>query len=296
MRYRMNLFFACLAFTAASADMRSAPRSHPPTIHHGIMSFQKPKPGRSTPLNRHKTEREYSGFSRRLLSTRRKTNHAYRHHSLAFQTAINADLSLATSWLVRLAAGITTYVGFVAVCDQPRGKLLVRENEEIQVRQSSVPGAGLGVFANTDLPKGLALGTYPGVVAPFQTNLAKLRRCPKCESYIWRFSDSKYIIDPTNANGILDAFCFGGSDGQFLSVWLFTSTILGSLRTVPTTLCRINEPPKGMDVNVVTEEDIEDRSVMFRLERDVLAGEELFIDYGLTYDRSRYAAGSDVDQ
>jgi hypothetical protein len=215
---------------------------------------------------------------------------------LAFQTVNYDDVSSAAQWLFRLATGLTTYVGFVAVCDKPRGKLLVREDDQIQVRQSSVPGAGLGVFANADLPKGLALGTYPGVVTPIQTSLPKLRRYPECESYIWRFSDSKYIIDPTNALGKLDSFCVGGSDGQFLSVWLFQSTFLASLQKVPTTLCRINEPPKGKDVNVVTEENLGDRLVMFRLERDVFAGEELFIDYGLSYDRSRYAAGGDVER
>jgi hypothetical protein len=193
-------------------------------------------------------------------------------------------------WFLRVLAGISTYVGFVAICDRPRGNLMVNENEQIQVRQSSVPGAGLGLFVMADLPQGLALGTYPGVVMPLQTNMNKLRLYPACEAFIWRFSDSKYIIDPTNAQGKLDKLCLGGSSGQLLSVHLF-ETILRPLSTamqVSTALCRINEPPKGRDVNVVTEENIPDRYVVFRLERDVMAGEELFIDYGLTYDRSYY--------
>ena len=64
---------------------------------------------------------------------------------------------------------------------------------------------------------------------------------------------------------------------------------------IPTTLCRINEPPRGKDTNVVTEEDTTGRSVLFRLERDVVAGEELYIDYGLSYDRSRYGGGAAED-
>jgi hypothetical protein len=63
---------------------------------------------------------------------------------------------------------------------------------------------------------------------------------------------------------------------------------LGLWSGVSTALCRINEPPKGKDVNVVTEEDLETRTVTFFLERDVFEGEELHIDYGLTYDRSGY--------
>ena len=57
---------------------------------------------------------------------------------------------------------------------------------------------------------------------------------------------------------------------------------------VPTILCRINEPPKGFDVNVVTDEDSQNRSVVFSLERDVYPGEEFYIDYGPSYDRSGY--------
>ena len=60
---------------------------------------------------------------------------------------------------------------------------------------------------------------------------------------------------------------------------------------VPTILCRINEPPIGRDVNVVTDEDRDQRQVTFVLERDVFAGEEFFIDYGLSYDRSMYGGG-----
>ena len=56
-------------------------------------------------------------------------------------------------------------------------------------------------------------------------------------------------------------------------------------------LCRINEPPLGRDINVVTDEDREKRQVVFSLERDVYSGEELYIDYGLSYDRSQYGGG-----
>ena len=77
-----------------------------------------------------------------------------------------------------------------------------------------------------------------------------------------------------------------------LSIPLF-QTLLAFLQ-VPTTLCRINEPPKGRDVNVVTNEDRDARTVTFVLERDVYEGEELYIDYGLSYDRSMYGGPPEV--
>ena len=72
--------------------------------------------------------------------------------------------------------------------------------------------------------------------------------------------------------------------------------VLGKWFTAPTTLCRINEPPLGCDVNVITIENCQDRTVSFVLERDVQAGEEFYIDYGLTYDRSRYGGGSSASK
>lgn len=129
------------------------------------------------------------------------------------------------------------------------------------------------------------MGNYPGVVIPLSQNLSKLQKHPQCEAYIWRFSDNAFVIDPTNEMGVVDDVCTGGRDGLPGSQWLFRN--LFRLK-VPTTLCRINEPPLGKDVNVVTNEDLEGRFVTFSLERDVAAGEEFFIDYGLSYDRSMY--------
>ena len=81
-----------------------------------------------------------------------------------------------------------------------------------------------------------------------------------------------FVLDPTD------------SGGQLLDnvPW-----VLNTFATVPTLLCRINEPGPGGDVNVVAEET--DDSVRFLLERAVRAGEELFIDYGPFYVRSGYS-------
>ena len=198
------------------------------------------------------------------------------------------------AWALRILTAFTTYFGLVLVTDKPKGELFFDEPERyLRVAPSSVEGAGLGLYVAETLPKGTKLGTYPGIVVPLEPHLSKLNQHPHCEAYIWRFSDSQMVIDPTNPVGILDDLCVGGNPNTFFSEWFFGNfpgNILSGIVSppVPTMLCRINEPPLGKDVNVVTDEDRETRTVVFSLERDVYAGEELFIDYGLSYDRSRY--------
>jgi hypothetical protein len=190
-------------------------------------------------------------------------------------------------WAIRAASAVTTYFGFIATADRPRGELLV-DPQCLEVKSSLVPGAGLGCYAATTMRKDTQIGTYPGVVIPLTQNLDKLRAYPQCEGYIWRFSDNKFVIDATNGVGEIDDFCRGGNPSMFLSQGFFNSVL--SFVQVPTTLCRINEPPKGRDVNVITSEDRNSRTVTFILERDVYEGEELYIDYGLSYDRSMYGS------
>ena len=189
-------------------------------------------------------------------------------------------------WAIRAASALTTYFGFIAAVDRPKGSMMGDYQNYVEARQSTVPGAGLGLFAKTTLRQGTILGTYPGVVVPLTQNLNKLKEYPQCEGYVWRFSDNQFVIDPTNSEGDIEDYCLGGNPSMPLSVPFF-QTLLAFVK-VPTTLCRINEPPKGRDVNVVTNEDRELRQVTFMLERDVYEGEEFFIDYGLSYDRSQY--------
>jgi hypothetical protein len=194
-----------------------------------------------------------------------------------------------------LSAGLT-YGTCIAIFDRPRGRMLLPNySEQLQMRCSSVPGAGFGVFVTVPvIPRGTLLGTYPGVVVPLMSQLPKLQLYPHCETYVWRFSDNQYIIDPTNVEGKLEEVCYGGNRATWGSVWFHQSLIpnLSQWCNFPTTLlCRINEPPKAgryFDVNVVTVEDLEQRTVTFVAERDIYENEELFIDYGISYDRSGY--------
>lgn len=229
-------------------------------------------------------------FATRGLSA---TSASHNIPSLGFSGAA-FQLSPTELWGVRVSSALTTYLGFLALTDRPRGTLLPDSERYLETKPSSVPGAGLGLYVKETMRKDTVLGTYPGVVIPLTQNLNKLREYPQCEGYIWRFSDNQFVIDPTNAQGNIEDLCRGGNPSMPLSLALF-DTIFRAW-AVPTLLCRINEPPKGRDVNVVTNEDRQTRTVTFSLERDVYEGEELFIDYGLSYDRSQYGgAGSNGD-
>ena len=101
--------------------------------------------------------------------------------------------------------------------------------------------------------------------------------------YSWRLNESGYVIDPTDVNGEIGSVCFGGSD--LVSEWVFRTLLRFCAKS--TDLARINEPPVGFGgCNVVARE--EGDAVRFELCRDVEVGEELFMDYGLDYDRSGY--------
>ena len=195
-----------------------------------------------------------------------------------------------TPLILQTLSAFTTYIALVAFFDRPRGKLDIDHNS-FKLQQSQVPNAGLGLYVTKSLPKGTILGSYPGVLRPSTKFLQKYETIPQTAVYTWRFTDNQYCIDPTNVNGELLDVCYGGTDDYPLSY--FIHELLLRNMNVPTCLARINEPPLNAGgCNVRSDEDLERREVVFELSRDVVAGEELFMDYGLTYDRSGYQ-GSD---
>lgn len=189
--------------------------------------------------------------------------------------------------LTQASSASAAYVGLVFLFDRPSGKLLVENpTSTLRVGPSQVPNAGLGLYATRSLPEGTLLGTYPGVVRPLQsTALSKLRDHPQCEAYVWRFTDNAKIIDPTDELGMIQDECYGGSNNTPFSNLIMKTFYPQRSSTI---LARINEPPLGFDCNVRSSEDLETRKVLFEISRDVYAEEELFMDYGLTYDRSKY--------
>jgi len=193
-----------------------------------------------------------------------------------------------SQFLIQCASGIATYTGLVAYFDRPRGKLLI-DPSYLETRNSNVEGGGLGLFVTKSLPEGTILGTYPGVLRPAHKYKQKYDRVSECSTYTWRFTDNQYFIDPTDVNGMLGDFCQGGTD-DFPFSYVIHKCIGWN---IPTLLARINEPPIGAGgCNVRSEEDLKTREVVFSLSTSVVAGQELFMDYGLTYDRSMYGKGS----
>jgi len=191
--------------------------------------------------------------------------------------------------LAAVSSATVTYLSLITYFDRPRGRLSIPDPQSnLLIKQSNVPGAGLGLFAKQSIPKGTILGTYAGVLRPAESFYdGKCRQFPLAIGYSWRFTDSKYIIDPTDSNGEIQKVCFGGSSEVPFSNLVFT-TLLRFWNT-DTMLCRINEPPIGAGgCNVSAKENLEKREVVFELIQDVYAGQELYLDYGLDYDRSRY--------
>jgi len=182
---------------------------------------------------------------------------------------------------------LVTYVFCIGWFDRPRGELVVSE-ESLIVKQSCVEGAGLGLFAGRTIEKGTVLGTYPGVVLPINVYKRKLRNFYCSSDYVWVNNEQGYVIDPTDEKGLLSDYCTGGTDSYPLSVFILR-TLFGSLR-VPTKLARINEPPLGSDCNVLSVEIEDKQKVRFVASREIFEGEELYIDYGKNYDRSKYSS------
>jgi len=197
----------------------------------------------------------------------------------------NCAFGFSTTLMTQAATGIVTYFGLLAYFDRPRGKLI--DDSLIEAKQSQVDGAGLGLYAAKALPEGTILGTYPGVLRPTGKYLAQYEGDPNAGVYAWRFSDNEQFIDPTDREGKLQELCYGGTSDFPFSYFLHENIFKWK---VPTLLARINEPPIGWSgCNVCTAEDRKTREVIFSLSRDVEEGEELFMDYGLSYDRSDYS-------
>jgi len=98
---------------------------------------------------------------------------------------------------------------------QPSGYLAVGPGD-VEVKQSLVPGAGLGLFAARDLEKGDLLGSYPGriwpsamwlkwkgflpqhLLLPLSSRLKEQEDIQtRAREYVWNL-DAGFILDPTS--------------------------------------------------------------------------------------------------
>ena len=185
-----------------------------------------------------------------------------------------ADATSAALWIA-----VAAYSGSLLLSDK-LGRGWLSERVALRVGPSGVPKAGRGVFAAADLPAATVLGHYPGRLRTLAAYEHKRCALPATASYCWVLDENRGVLDPTDSRGVLlePLPRLALADGQI------------SLGAIPTTLALINEPSVGFDVNVVTEQ--KGSTLLFATGRDVACGEELFLDYGPTYDRSAYGTGS----
>ena len=207
--------------------------------------------------------------------------------SSSSSSASHEILLLSPQILAASFSSIITYLSLIAYYDRPRGSFAISQPKlSLSIQPSNVPNGGLGLFTTRRMTSGTILGTYPGVLRPArQFYDGKCIQYPKAIGYSWRFTDNEYVLDPTDSYGELHHVCYGGSDA--ISTFIY-STLFHSW-TTSTELCRINEPPLGVGgCSITAREDLRKREVMFELTKDVEAGQELYLDYGLNYDRSSY--------
>eukprot|EP00884_Botryococcus_braunii_P014029 jgi/Botrbrau1/22627/Bobra.176_1s0054.1 len=139
----------------------------------------------------------------------------------------------------------------------------------LEVRPSRVQG--MGVFFLRDLPARTLLGSYPGRPRAPHNMAAKAQRAPASREYAFCAPCGAWL-DPTDEQGRVSAFPRPGLP------WF----------AVDTSLARVNEPPIGFDVNVEVVTEGDPLELRFVTLREVVCGEEAFIDYGPSYDRSLY--------
>ena len=181
------------------------------------------------------------------------------------------------SYLPTPTSVLLSLVAFsVYKADELRARGWLEMSVNLRVGPSRVPGAGRGVFAASDIAASTVLGAYPGRVLSPAAYYSKVQRVPNAADYCFVLEDSRGALDPTDDTGTLceplpllpaplPEFSFGAID---------------------TTLALINEPPPSADVNVLTAQ--RGSELVFSTARDIYEGEELYLDYGPLYDRSRY--------
>ncbi|GAB4816821.1 hypothetical protein N2152v2_003867 [Parachlorella kessleri] len=155
--------------------------------------------------------------------------------------------------------------------DRPRGW---SRKDLLEVRES--PIQGLGVFAKRPIAAATVLGAYPGRPRSPTEMAAKIAATPAAAAYCFQNGRGQ-LLDPTDRSGEPSARPAPGL------AWL----------PVDATLCRVNEPPAGSaGPNVEIQDDPRDpHGILFVASRVVAPGEELWIDYGPAFDRSKYEQG-----
>jgi hypothetical protein len=174
--------------------------------------------------------------------------------------------------ILPLQLAITAVAAYAAAAwpTRPRGW---SRTDLIEVRDSSVQGKG--IFAKENIPENTILGAYPGRPRSSSEMLTKCQTAPLARYYCFR-NKNGYFLDPTDWTG---APCTVPVPGL---PWF----------SIDCSLSFANEPPKNSTgVNVTVEDDPKDEEgLVFVSICNIPAGAEIFVDYGLDYDRSSYGS------
>jgi hypothetical protein len=134
-----------------------------------------------------------------------------------------------------------------------------------ELKNSIIPGAGLGIFAKTDLPKNHILGNYKGTWLTPEQYMAS----PKELLYVWELYDYKgnkrdngEKYDPNRVIGYID----------------------GGLIKNSNFLRYLNHPRNNAEENVKAKQ--EKNQIIYYTCRPVSKGEELMVSYGEEYGKT----------
>jgi len=189
-------------------------------------------------------------------------------HDLSSSLSANpVQISIAS---LCMSAALLLAIALDVYKNRPRG--WARE-DLVHVATSKV--AGQGLYATRDIPKNTVLGAYPGIPRNACDMAVKAQRCPQVEQYVFT-TDSGFYLDPTDASGRAPSPYPGPG-----LVWPFPT---------PIPLAVANEPTEGSSgPNCSVENGNEDdKELLFVTSRDIMVGEEIWIDYGRYYNRSGY--------
>ena len=133
----------------------------------------------------------------------------------------------------------------------------------LSIKYSKIPNAGLGLFANKDIPKGTFLGNYHGEMF---YNKAQKANCPDNHYF---FSTPNFLIDALDVNKSNFARfmnCCYNNDVENVSVVNYIN---------PGKSCVFTKSDgQQIDIN---------NYVFFYDKRNIVKNEELFYDYGEKY-------------
>jgi hypothetical protein len=143
-------------------------------------------------------------------------------------------------------------------------------DDVVEVRQSTIPNAGNGLFAKRNLPIGTPLGFYFGVPMMEDEFDEHKDKVGKASHYSMRYKHT--ILDATDEKGEP----FTKRDGPIFCPFHF-----------------MNEDPFG---NMVFLEGSEVNQVICWTKRDIKKGEELFVYYGGDVDREHWGQAENSEQ